>query len=483
MSAFSRTQLDVSLDFQNKRDNPLFWVDGSPRSEGEGDVKLSKFDGISSKSVDPTSAKTSSGVKSGRGRTVSRSGGGVRSFSVVGTGGKNNSGRSLSRIDTGLRHRSPSRGRYGNIEREREQESRLSSDVRSKNKITSNSNRGVSGEKNKLVRSASDLSELLESWDTWSSQHRASDTADDSPISLSGSRLPRWDDGGSTGSISEAEEKTIIPVSEVKKTSHFKYDSHANGEFLRTVCTDVRQTIYNMQDDLKNCEERARKLRAELAVEEYRELELSKILNDIIPEPKTPQVQKPRAVRKGSMERRKMSKRLEEEAMAYFDECVSISTFDDSDFSSLEDPPSHTTRADVACPSQNQDLRQSEQMQCTEDSGLPSNPNCYDSPTRSSLSSSKTKPEPPVTRNASLSISLEQDIKNYVKNFPKGSKRENSNPQIAGTTRKITECISLAPVEELMLDRVIFRSRIESGCMLLCGDGFGLSGASFAAIL
>ena len=49
-----------------------------------------------------------------------------------------------------------------------------------------------------------------------------------------------------------------------------------------------------------------------------------------------------------------MSKRLEEEAMAYFDECVSISTFDDSDFSSLEDPSSHTTKADVACPSQSQ---------------------------------------------------------------------------------------------------------------------------------
>jgi len=54
------------------------------------------------------------------------------------------------------------------------------------------------------------------------------------------------------------------------------------------------------------------------------------------------------------MERRKMSKRLEEEAMAFFDECVSISTFDDSDFSSMEDPPSHTTRADVVCPSQSQ---------------------------------------------------------------------------------------------------------------------------------
>lgn len=34
-----------------------------------------------------------------------------------------------------------------------------------------------------------------------------------------------------------------------------------------------------------------------------------------------------------------MSKRLTEEAMAYFDECVSLSTFDSSDFSAPEDPP------------------------------------------------------------------------------------------------------------------------------------------------
>jgi hypothetical protein len=34
-----------------------------------------------------------------------------------------------------------------------------------------------------------------------------------------------------------------------------------------------------------------------------------------------------------------MSKRLEDEALAYFDECVSLSTFDSSDFSSPEDPP------------------------------------------------------------------------------------------------------------------------------------------------
>lgn len=34
-----------------------------------------------------------------------------------------------------------------------------------------------------------------------------------------------------------------------------------------------------------------------------------------------------------------MSKRLAEDAKAYFDECVSLSTFDSSDFSSQEDPP------------------------------------------------------------------------------------------------------------------------------------------------
>ena len=81
MSAFSRTQLDVSLDFQNKRDKPLFWVEGSPRSEGERDVKLSEFEEISSKSVGPTSVKTSNVLESGReGRFqgVGR-GGGVRS--------------------------------------------------------------------------------------------------------------------------------------------------------------------------------------------------------------------------------------------------------------------------------------------------------------------------------------------------------------------------------------------------------------------
>ena len=43
--------------------------------------------------------------------------------------------------------------------------------------------------------------------------------------------------------------------------------------------------------------------------------------------------------KQASIERRRMSKRLTDDALAYFDECVSLSTFDGSDFSSMEETP------------------------------------------------------------------------------------------------------------------------------------------------
>ncbi|GAV71768.1 LOW QUALITY PROTEIN: hypothetical protein CFOL_v3_15257, partial [Cephalotus follicularis] len=84
-------------------------------------------------------------------------------------------------------------------------------------------------------------------------------------------------------------------------------------------------------------QQRARKLRADLAVDQLSRLELRRVLKEIPPEPKTTNVQDSRPGRKSSIERRKMSKRLTEEAMAYFDECV-LSTFDNSDFSSQDLP-------------------------------------------------------------------------------------------------------------------------------------------------
>uniref|UniRef100_A0A0E0F248 Uncharacterized protein n=1 Tax=Oryza meridionalis TaxID=40149 RepID=A0A0E0F248_9ORYZ len=80
---------------------------------------------------------------------------------------------------------------------------------------------------------------------------------------------------------------------------------------------------------LKQSHERARKLRADLAVEEQREQELSRVLKGIVTTPNFTE---------SSVERLKVSKHLAEEAMNYFEECVSISTLDSTDFSSLEDP-------------------------------------------------------------------------------------------------------------------------------------------------
>jgi hypothetical protein len=52
-------------------------------------------------------------------------------------------------------------------------------------------------------------------------------------------------------------------------------------------------SLFNLQS-----QERARKLRADLAVEEHRGLELSRILKEVLPHPKMSNVQKPRAGRK-----------------------------------------------------------------------------------------------------------------------------------------------------------------------------------------
>ncbi|XP_022684883.1 uncharacterized protein LOC111258222 isoform X2 [Setaria italica] len=88
---------------------------------------------------------------------------------------------------------------------------------------------------------------------------------------------------------------------------------------------------------LKQSHERARKLRADLAVEEQREQELSRMLKGIVTAPNFTETHKKQPRRKSSIERLKVSRHLAEEALNYFEECVSISTMDSTDFSSPED--------------------------------------------------------------------------------------------------------------------------------------------------
>lgn len=88
---------------------------------------------------------------------------------------------------------------------------------------------------------------------------------------------------------------------------------------------------------LNQAEKRARNLWAQLAVEEQRCQELSRILKELHPDPQSSQTQKKSGTRKNSAERKQISKCLTEEAQTYFEEFVSISTLEDSEMSSLEE--------------------------------------------------------------------------------------------------------------------------------------------------
>ncbi|KAJ6317247.1 hypothetical protein OIU76_012898 [Salix suchowensis] len=315
-----------STNFLIKRDNPLYWSNVSPPDKEVGEVVVDKDES--------KSAPTKSNVvgDSRRGRSMSRKADAGRNISGIGRSlsrGPDSRGRSVSRPPG-------SRGHFVNSESDAEQEG--------------------SSLTNRLLPSS-------------------------------------WEGRCLGSSFSEAEERTIKAVSEQMQS--FQGDNLGDGtssHIYETVRSEVRRAIADIQNDLESTiqrsnttafalanvndippdlvnpsavelvldirreyakkleqsQERARKLRADLAVEEHRGLELSRILKEVLPHPKMSNVQKPRAGRKSSIERSKVSKRLTDEAMTYFDECVSLSTFDSSDFSSPEDPPINLV--DVASP-------------------------------------------------------------------------------------------------------------------------------------
>ncbi|KAL9224908.1 hypothetical protein vseg_000889 [Gypsophila vaccaria] len=567
VSAYPRTNLDIPSEFANTRDNPLYWADGPDESES------GPIEGVSS-NFDYSNGRVDGGGggATSRGRSATRNsgcfGGGGRSLSTVGvdrprwrspsqglprwnyeherkqgsgsnfrsTGktatnknqrlrdGKNTLVRSASDISEVLKGSNTWSNQHPAFETsddstvtlsERDQESRTLSNLRS-NEIVLNRNQSLLHGKSKLVRSSSDLSEVLIGYSTWSSQHPVLETEDDSAVSSTCNS-----ETSTRPSILEVEERTLKPVSEQIKVIHWEDTDGAEGAILETVRTEVRRAISDIHKDLKDailrsdsdiisgsiysniapeasnantvelvsdfreeftreleeCEERTRKLRAELAVEEHRELELNQILSDMIPEPETPQLLKPCSIRKGSAVRRTMSKCLEEEAMAYFDECVSISSFDDSDFSSLEDPPSRkatvskpgdvsggANRKNIALSLETQDfihhtpLILSNKVPNLSTSGISN-----DSGRRLQFS---------FTSTPSVSLSREQGIQNYLKNFSNDKDQETMTSSVLRPVPRKSEMYDTEmPVEKYLLDKMMFRSRIESGGMLLCGGG------------
>ncbi|GMY23549.1 hypothetical protein FCV25MIE_18790 [Fagus crenata] len=533
VSAFSRTTNsteNISSDFLNKRDNPLFWSRSPPDTEPQ---------------CTRPAAATNGAEDNRRGRSVTRNAS-VGVGSNKGSGGGKEATRSLSTVDTARRNRSVSRcpgsrRRDVTSESEVEQECSLSKDFKNRhdwNVASSNTKKGG------LVRSSSDV---------WSAHDSPLGHSDAFATTLSCSQSSNWEDKASTmrSSLSGAEEKTVKAVCGKMKSvqgDNMETDTTASGIY-ETVRSEVRRAISEIQSDLEiairrsnttaiattniadippdlvnpgavelvldirreyaikleQSLERARKLQADLAVEEHRGHELSRILKEILPDPKTPNVQKSRPGRKSSIERRKMSKRLEEEAMTYFDECVSLSTFDSSDFSSPEDPPFDFTTPVGDGVSLPQASLGASATNCTksslntkQESGIQGRfIKGHDASGLTASSISKESNIDPVSQDSADSkrgrkfqftfagkttetFELQQDIKKYIRNFEKhdiDSESDRSN------CYNMDEYNLQASAQSLLFDSVILKNRIESGSLLVCGGGITISFSPFASFI
>ncbi|XP_061999709.1 uncharacterized protein LOC133717090 [Rosa rugosa] len=542
VSAFSRTTTLDSQDniFLNKRDNPLFWSTDSPTAV-DPKTPLVKPD------KDSRPATSSSVADSRRGRSVSRNADVLVGRSQSGV----DSGRSLSRVDTGRRNRSVSRcpeprGRSVISKSEDEQE------------CTSSLNKGEEGKKGGLVRTSSDELDQLKGLRTWSSQHSPFQP---SHANLSSLQSSNWEDGVSTASsLSGAEEKTFKAACEQMNINyghsgddlsvqavHLENDT-TSSNIYETVRSEVRRAISEIQIDLESAmrrgntpalatsdisdippdlvnpsavelvldirreyakkleqsKERASKLQSDLAVEEHRGQELSRILKEVLPDPKISNAPKSRPGRKASIERRKMSKRLTEEALAYFDECVSLSTFDSSDFSSPEDPPFNlvgiNTPVDKSLSllqeSSSASVMNSSNRSLNEKQALSIQSQFTNAHNPSGLMASSGPGEPTLNQISPHSanrakdwkfsfahtpaetLELQQDIRKYIRHFEKDDMELQC---VRSISCDLGEYSLQDAAQSYMFDRVLFGNRIESRGILLCGSGISSSFSPFAS--
>lgn len=79
---------------------------------------------------------------------------------------------------------------------------------------------------------------------------------------------------------------------------------------------------------------------------------------------------------------------------------------------------------------------------------------------------------------------LQQDIRNYAKNFEKDLEKVNINSQISRSTCcDLDEYNLQASSQSLLFDRVFFNNRLDSGSMLLCDGGIAISLSPFASLI
>ncbi|CAI0410521.1 unnamed protein product [Linum tenue] len=517
-------------DFLITRENPLYWSDKEKPKDAAAEQDFPIL--ASSKSLKEPTPKPRAPPESDtrRGRSISRTADAMKT-SAPANGKLIPRQRSPSRVDIGRRNRARSVSRaptsrsYGSLNSE--------SDVEVRRSLPT------------VRRNGNDASGVVSGGRSNGSERRSADwqiQSDGSATTVPPSPSYSWEDAALGGSSSDAEERTIKAVCEQMKA--FQVDNlegDASGRIYETVRSEVRRAIADIQGDLataigrnavatagvadvtdippdlvnpsavelvldirreyttklEQSHERAMKLRADLAVEEHRGSELSRILKEVLPDPKSSNERKPRVGRKSSIERRKMSKRLTEEAMAYFDECVSLSTFDSSDFSSQDDPPMRFVGTHVAdrspfspaTPSMTADseLLKSESNNIKEPasmrraSGLSATSSDeLAAAGEASISSSQTESarsfQFSFSRKSDNKLDIQQDIGKYTKHFGKDIERAADSQSSVSNSYgyDIEEYNQQSSQQSMLFDSVFFRSRIESGSMLLCGGGLGV---------
>ncbi|MED6123631.1 hypothetical protein PIB30_050933 [Stylosanthes scabra] len=508
VTSFSRGNSDISNEFLNKRDNPLFCTgtpSSPPRNDDAQPPPASRLlEPSDSNRTTPSASDPDNKASGARGRHVTRYVDG-KGGSLSSTTGKKEARRSLSRVDSGRRTRSASqcpasRRPWSYSTSESETDGLDRSDLRF---VGSNRKGGLFGRDSGMVDRVRDLRR-------WSSRHLSTEVSDSFAATLSGFETQRCaDDVSMFSSGYGSDGKTI------EKMKPIQGDPFETSDICETVRSEVKRAISEIQTDLESAiqrsnanaftvtsiadippclanpdaeelvfeirreyaqkleesQERSRNLRANLAVEEHCGQELDRILKEVLPYPKTPNVHKSHPTRKTGIERRRMSSRLAEDAKAYFDECVSLSTFDSSDFSSQDDPPVASVGPPVPSGSDERLPQESathgQVMNRNNDFSQP----CASTDTAGSLETgcksrfSFSQKSPEIS---GFVDDIQQYIKMCEKNVLKSSKMRSSY-------HDIREYSYQSPTESLLVDRVVLKNRIESGGLLLCSGGNILS--------
>lgn len=257
----------------------------------------------------------------------------------------------------------------------------------------------------------------------------------------------------------------------------------------------------NYAAKLEQSEKRKQELLAEILLEEQRGRELSKIVQELLPDPKVSVVEKPSRARKRSNDRSRVSKRLTEEAEKYFEDF--ISNVEDTDISSLDGERSDTssTLGGITKTETFQSPTMSKPLPAEMD-GVVLPWLQWETTNDASSQSCKTKTQPQATPKTKFldgcQESTAQDL-SYHSNSSRGSwspvvldgssinfgedkgskfgEPESCQSQLMpnGTTRfrrDVDEYLKLQKDEDFLLERWRQKQRINSGGFLLCNQMF-----------